>query len=669
MFTPPVDWIENPPEDIETIVGLLEIYADNVNEKSERGETLRKLLKQAKKHYAKTVDEVRENDPQAFFKPSYEQALLLNCWVWGISFPICFAANRIGKTTAFVLNGILWIYPNNPGYQCFKPYQDLYNRTTYLIQRPAIQNSLLAIKDYLQFHPELMGDPYKQPYDTESGNAEKFATLQKLLPTAYQPCYPLPPIQTGGQIWLGAPDNDFHRHIIMPRWRQYLPKPLLKDSDADRTFIISTRSETNPKTTAHEIICKSYESEDTKWSGDAVHGIILTEGFTKAILDEIKNRVTENAFASWDYTPAEARNQGQKVALAYNVYKKKEELPLSTFSFVKFSARHAPDFIIPASKKADMVRMWENKKEGVARLEGDFFSSSGKVLHSLSPDIHLIKGWNVATLQLEFPNGHFYRGFDPGWDHPSVCVWGYLTTTNIWFIYRVYKRRNATIAERCKDIIELSNNDRQKIQRGNNTYWRETHPYPNSEVFNLSACDYHMFKDDEITGLPYANQYSNEGLILTESTHMRPEERATKTNSLLDPNSHPYLAHPLTHKPPGSKIYFLVDQYGVAEMLDQFDNLFWDRYKAGDLRGEPKDKVPIHGDDELDALSYLVCGPYIWTQYQPKPNIPAYSEDQPHPLNYNRNQNFKHLTHNHGLTPQKVATLQNRPQSSIGHFS
>lgn len=664
MFTPPVDWVENPPDDIETIVGLLDIFADHINEKTPRGDTLRSLLKQAKKHYSKTIIAVQENDPQAFFKPSYEQALLLNCWVWGISFPLCFSANRIGKTTAFVLNGILWIYPNNSGWKCFKPYQDLYNQTVYLIERPEI-SSLLAIQDYIKLNPHLMGDPYKQPYDEKSGNKDKFATLQQALPSAYAPCYPFPPIQTGGQIWLGAPDNDFHKHILMPRWRMYLPKPLLKDSEADRSFIITTRSETNPKTTAHELLCKSYESEDTKWSGDAVNGIILTEGFDKSILDEIKNRVTENAFASWDYTPAEARNQGKKVRLAYKVYKKLEELPLTTFTFVKFSARHAPDFIIPAKKKADMIRMWENQPEGVARLDGDFYSSSGLVLSALNKDFHCLPTWDLQILQAEVPNGRFYRAVDPGWDHPTVCVWGYLSPSNVWFIYRIYVKRNTTIAERCKDIIELSNNKREKFQRGNQTFYREVHPYPNSEVFNLTSCDYHMFKTDETTGLSYSNQYTNEGLILTESTHMRPEERATKTNTLLDPNSHPYLHHPITNTAPGAKIYFLTQGYGVAQALEKFDNLFWDRYKAGELRGEPKDKVPIHGDDELDGVSYLVCGPYTHTDYQPKPKKPI---EQQFTEQDNHRRSVEFLTYNHGLTPKKVATLQQRPQSDIARF-
>src|SRR5205814_8270896 len=96
-------------------------------------------------------------------------------------------------------------------------------------------------------------------------------------------------------------------------------------------------------------------------------------------------------FASWDYTPAEPRNTGKKVALAYKVYKHEEELPLRHFVFTKFSVRTTPEHIIPKEKKADLIRMWEGTQEGKARLDGDFFASSGLVLDKLNRDFHCLE--------------------------------------------------------------------------------------------------------------------------------------------------------------------------------------------------------------------------------------------------------------------------------------
>lgn len=616
----PLDWVENPPPDIETQVLILHHHADQIRDRSPLGDTLRFILNEVRRYHARALEIVQENEPLAFWKPSYEQALLLNAWIYGINFPICFSANRIGKTAGLAVNGMLWIFPNNPQWTLFQPYIDFKGRKVRVLPRPPLQN-ILKIQDFYANNPHFQPDPLIQPYDSR-----EIATLQlrddfNLLTS---PAWPRPPIQQGGQIWLGAPDNDFHKRIIMRRWRELLPKnSILKDSEADRMFVVSTASSTNPRTTAHEIVCKSYESQETKWSGDAVQGIILTEGFTQDILDEVKNRVTNEAFMSWDYTPADPRNTGRKVALAYRVYKKEEELPLRSFVYLRFSVRDAPPHIIPQEKKLDLIRMWEKREAGKARLEGDFFSSSGLVLDALNRDFHCLD-WTLDELITRYPNGRFYRGLDPGFDHPTACAWGYLSTNNIWFIYRFYSRRGTTISQRCQDIITASHNRREKVvTRGGQVIWREVHPNPNSEVFVATPADYHTFKTDETTGLNYAEQYFREGLLITESTHMGPEERAIKANNLLDPNGNPHIAHPRTNRAPGARIFFLTREPGVAAALDQFDQLFWDRYRGGELRGEPKDKVPIHGDDELDALCNLVCGPYVWTRHEPRRKEPS----------------------------------------------
>jgi hypothetical protein len=611
------EWVDNPPETPEEIALLLEKEQSHLTEKSKRGEALRLLLRKARSLFDSALISAKKKYPIAFFKPSYEQALLLNCWVWGINFPLCFSANRIGKTVAFVVNALLWIFPNNPQWVMFKPYIDHLGRLVAIIPRPSL-TVILPLQDYLYKNPHLQPFSfYKQPYEQE--NATQFATLQNLF---FKPCYPKPPIDHGGMLWLGAPDHDWHRHTVMRRWKDWLPSSsIIKWNTTDCHFTITTGQ------TAFEIDCKSYDSEATKWSGDAVQGIILTEGFPQDILDEVKQRIVNDGFMSWDYTPAEPRNTGKKVRMAYKVVKGEEPLPLRSFPFMKFSVRTAPEHILPKEKREDMIRMWANREEGRARIDGDFYASSGLVLDKLDRNFHCLD-WSLQDLFSRYPDGRFYRGIDPGFDHPTSCCWGYLSYNNIWFIYRFYSERARTIPERCADIIKLSNNARQSFKRGNQVFWREIHPYPNSEVFTASPTDYHIFKTDENTGLCYANSYMNEGLAVTESTHTGPEERAQQLNRLLDPHAFPYLSHPRTEKPPGAKVFFLINQPGVPQALDRLEELFWDRYKRGDLAGEPKDKVPDHGDDELDALCSLTSSPYVWTTYQPRRIEPLDSEPE-----------------------------------------
>lgn len=616
-------WWENPPTELETALFQLERRAFKLKSQDEEGHALRKLLEFVERVYEETHDQIKKEHPLAFFKPSYEQSLLLNAWIWGIDFPVCFSANRIGKTAAGPINVLLWILPNNPDWQIFQRYTDHLGREVQVLPRPQISD-LKKIRDFIKENPEFLGNPMFSHLDPQ--NSSKFAMLQNF----WKPAYPFPslydPVQNG-TIWLGAPDNDFHREIILKEWKRWTPKQhIAKWSDSELYFHIDTKESVNPTPMKWEIFCKSYESEDTKWSGSAVYGVVLTEGLPPSTLNEIKMRIKEGGFAWWDYTPYEERNVGQKTKLAHDVYTGKEQLPLRSHIFTKFSARNAPEHILPATKLADMVRSYQNKKEGTARLDGDFYSSSPLILSRLDRTFHTVP-WSKEELFSLYPTGQIYRGFDPGYDHPSVCVWALLVPGDIWYIYRYYCERQRTIPERCKDIISLSGNVQQqfKIPGSNQLLFREMHTTRNSEVVVLTAADFHLFKNDEVSGVPYVNNYIREGLILTESTHMRPKDRAMEFDRKLTPNN--FITHPLTKRTPGARVFFLINETGVDQALSRMEALFWERLASGPNKGEAKDEVPTHGDDELDATCYLVSAPYCWTNYQPKPNN-AFLEQQ-----------------------------------------
>lgn len=656
-----MSWWHNPPTSLEDIMELLERRVHMLKSEGEEGQQLRQLLQNARISFQSNLKDVQSEWPIAFFQPSYEQSLMLNAWIWGIDFPICFAANRIGKTVAFVINALLWIYPNDPSWRMFQPYVDEYGQLIRVLPRPPLQN-LRKLQEVFSENPVLYGDPYYPFYDVATlppnarihperdnhnqilaptpehqpnrqsksqANQKRFAMLQKYVKHLYNQAYPSPPLNKSGVLWAGAQTADSFKNTIMKRWRDWLPRPTIEeDSTAKNLFRINTKSDTNPTPTKWEIHGKSYESKATVWASDAVHGIILSEGFTSDILNEVKNRFAEPAFGSWDYTPDEARNVGPRTALAYRVFKGEEELPLFPFIFRKFSVRNAPEHVVPRKKRLDMIRMWGGKPEGQARLEGDFYASSGLILEHLNREIHCLD-WTIEELFQKRPRHQLYRGIDPGLDHPTVCWWALLDHTNTWFFYRCYRKRGATIPQRCKDIIELSKNEQKKwvYGQGPQDYLiQEAHTRPNSEVYAATIADYKMFKTDETTGQNLSLIYARNGLNLIESVHLGPEDRALEANSLLDPNNHKYHPHPVTNVAPSPKIFFLTKGYGVAEALTAFDNLFWDRYRSGDYVGQPKDKVPVHGDDELDALCNIVCGPFRYTGYTPHRNLAASPE-------------------------------------------
>ena len=607
-------WWHDPPTDPEMMMLKLEARFHLLRSASEEGQALRRLLKQLDVAYDRALADARDAVPLAFFKPSYEQALMLNAWVFGVTFPVCFASNRIGKTTAFVLNALLWMFPNDPAWVCFQPYTDHLGRLVRLLPRPR-HRALLPLQKFYLDHPNCAGDPSRSIDDPH--NVPLIETSQRFVPGFFRPAYPAPPISTPTNytIWLGAPDKEWHRSIMMRRWRDWLPpQSIEKWNSTDCAFQVNTRSSTNPHPTLIDVICKSYESRDEKWSGDAVTGIMLSEGFSPEILSEVKNRVAPHAFASWDYTPVEARNIGRKVQLAYRVFKRQEELPLRSYVFTKFRVADAPDHIIPPSKRQDMLRMWANREEGKARIEGDFFSSSRQLLSNLRREHHVLT-WTFAELQLHVPSLRFFRSIDPGYDHPTACAWMALAPNNVWYVYRFLSEKGLTIGERARKIIELSHNAREKVAFGlgpNDYYWQEVHPFPDSEAFVLTVGDYHLFQIDQSTGFGMDRNYAKEGLPLVESVHTGPEARALQLDGRLDPKNYPYHTHPQTGRTPGAGIYFLVNEPGVSQAYDQMESLFWDMLQGGPNKGLSKDTVPLHGDDELDAVCQLTSAPYVY---------------------------------------------------------
>lgn len=610
------------PATLDGCLALLDRHMEFLEEDSRRGEVLRECAARITEFSEDKIEKAKIENPIGFVRVSYEQSLKLNSWVWGINFVCDFDANRCGKTANGVFNAELWILPNDPDWAIFKPYQDKYNRTIHVLQRPDFVRFLI-LQDFLDENPTLRGDPLKGLDDPE--NQEKFAKLQSLLPKCFTPCWPSPSFsQRQNVIWLGAPDADYHKNIIMPEWRKWLPKAIIKkDSDHDKTFqlLVPYQTQFGGKRFAKwDIICKSYQSEDTKWSGAAVRGVILTEGLKKETLNEIRQRFQSEAFASWDYTPYEARNTGSRSALAHKVFQRKEPLPLRYFVFSGFGIDKCPSFILPTKKRDDLIRMWKDRPEGQARIYGKFFSDSPQALSNLDREFHTIE-WTRHQLFAKFPTGLLFRAIDPGYDHPSTCVWGLLAPDNTWFIYRMWSQAGLSIGERCQRIIELSGNRRFQFKYGkrdDDFLWKEDNSFPEAERYVTSIADFHLFKGDEITKQPYVKNYVREGLILRPSITMRPRDRALEVNRLLERSN--FRLHPATLQTPGSRIFFLINEFGVADGLERLENLFWARYLQGENQGMPKDELASHGDDEFDALGYLVLSPFRWSA-QIKPRI------------------------------------------------
>lgn len=591
-------WYQQDPEDIS--LEAANFILSDPTSKEHFPVQFAALLTAIKRKVSDLQKVAQEQNPLAWVQPSFEQSLKLNCWIWGVDYIVDFDANRIGKTANAIFNALLWLFPNDSDWKMFKSHTDHKSRTYKILQRPPI-SALEHIRDVIK-EQRLAPNP-RLPYDAPE-NIDAYNIIATNLNQWLRDKEFLSPNPRSRKIWAGGPDTDWvTKEVLMPEFLKWCPKHYIESTSVYEARIIL---KWKVKDKAHDvtILFKSYDSEDTKWSGGAVDGIILSEGVPKDIFNEVRQRYKYPAFGSWDYTPYEPRNTAGKSALAHSVFKDPTKLPLNPYIFSGFGVYDAPSHILSDAKKSDLITMWKDDPQGDARLKGIFYSSSPVVLKNYDPSIHCLKMSFQELRQKWAPKPLIlFRGIDPGWGHVTSCAWMALAPDNSKYIYKFYARSQRSIEERCEDIITLSENTRIRHPK-HPQLWQEKVTSKDTAI-RITYIDYHTFKTDEITKRPFSYNYINNGLLVRPSITYGPKERATILNGALLPQAH--LPHPETKKPPGSKIYFLINEPGVAEALNKMSNLFWLTFEKGEKRGLTKDTVQDYDDDELDAACYVLC--------------------------------------------------------------
>ncbi len=597
-------WYQEDPDEIS--LEAADIILKDPDARKEFPDQFAALIESVKKKVAALRTAAEEQNRLAWVQPSFEQSLKLNCWIWGIDYIVDFDANRIGKTAGGVLNFLLWTLPNDPDWVMFRPHTDQKNRTYKILRRPPI-SAIRVIKQLLKTHG-FAPDPrlaYDDPYNIEIYNF--VARWLNSLPKDN-----FPPNPKKRMYWAGGPTIDWiTKEVLMPEFKKWTPANVIDTfSTYDHRMVLKWKHERRN----HEvtILFKSYDSDDTVWSGGAVDGIMLSEGVPKDVFNEVRQRYKYPAFGSWDYTPYEPRNTGTKSALAHKVFKDPTLLPLSPYVFSGFGIVDCPSYILGDDKRADLIKNWEGDPQGDARIRGIFYSSSPVVLKNYDPELHALKMSFEELRQKWLPKPLIlFRGVDPGWGHVTACAWMALCPDNSRVIYKFYSRSQRSIEERCEDIILLSGNERVPHEKSPHLFTEKVTKKENK--VNITYIDHHTFKTDEVTKRPFAYNYINNGLVVRPSITFGPKERATLFNGLLLPQAH--LPHPEKLKPPGSKVYFLINEPGVADAMNRMSNLFWLTFEKGEKRGLTKDTVQDYDDDELDAACYVLCPTLIYSSF------------------------------------------------------
>jgi len=524
--------------------------------------------------------------PIASFYPSYNQAQILNAWhpafepdeaPTGYRSVLIFLENRGGKTTAVVIDTLLWMIPNDPAWAMFQPMEDEFGRGTYtVLPRPE--------------------------WATWKATGKMILPWLKGPPKAGRHC----------SIWHGVPDRSHWEQVVGAEYRKWIP-----------SYEIATRGPKNEedwnktemyfKTRwGHIVYGKLYGSDTLAWSGKACWRVNFDEGMDKATLGEALPRVQSEGSLYWAYTPAEARNTGRRTQLAFQCYQGKYPLVGKVKSFTDLGGIDTiPDRIMPAAKKADdKARYAKMGAEGKVRARGGFFTSSPLVFNHFEREFHVLPMDSREAIEKWGGVANFFRGIDEGIAHPAACVWAMLLPTGEWILYRDYKITNRSISERVKDIVEASGNElteTKTIGPDNQVAMRYKERYVR-EKFRATLADWHLWnRKNESLRDSRADDYRKAGMLIRKSTQLGPAARCDNVNDLMR-KDHTRL-HLLTGYAPGTRLYVTRN---CGDVIERMENYLQAQYSSGQNAGEFKGNPDELGDDIPDAFCYALLGGFRW---------------------------------------------------------
>lgn len=602
------EWFRNKQYDIAYQDGVIQSFSKQVQELTKGEENKRlneageEMVEERWENFRKCLAIQQSECPIGFFRPSWEQAQVLNAWSpeyepvlapEGYRSVCMFCGNRIGKTCVSVVNTLLWLMPNNPEWDVFQEYTDE-------TPRKRGEYRVLPRPDWNRWR--------------RTGRLEYDSSQ--------------PPMDAC-ECWHGV-ENDIAWHDkVGKEYLKWAPRDWVARRSDGGTAIFKQERRIESRY-GHSLSGKTFNADVQDWAGKAVRILNLDEGLTKPILMEGLLRIEAGGYFCWPYTPAEARNIGSRSKVAFDTYKGNIELVGKSKFFLDFSMEDAPDYIIPADKKADdIARLSREGDMGRVRMRGGFFQSSPTVFSNFDRELNVlpidgpevlaaIRGETVTRwaeafgknradlLQWAFHKANIIRGMDEGLANPTACVWDAILKTGEHVAFKEWEESGLSVSERCEAMIDRSGNRRVCVNpeeiKERRRWVEEVVPLTGMTIRKTFA-DSKMFKRDALAPSDdWTLQYSRQGLRIVRATSIGPAQRCDKANDML--RGEATRKHLVYADKCGPRAYVTRD---CLKLIERFENYLWQQISTGARMGDFTDKPETRDDHTLDA------GPgYCW---------------------------------------------------------
>lgn len=623
------DWFRQTPYEIARQDSIVQDFHDQIFELTKGDENKRlcdleqEMIDERWNNFEKALRIQQSECPIGFFKPSWEQAQALNAWSPEFEPSVCaegyrsiclFCGNRVGKTCFCVVNTLLWTVPNNPEWDVFQEFED---------ESPKRRGKYRVL-----LRPEW----------------EAWRRSGRML---YPPDEPP---MSACEIWHGVENDIAWSDKVGKEYIKWAPRNWIGRRSDGGTAIFKQERRIESRF-GHSISGKTFNADVQDWAGKAVRILNLDEGLSKNLLMEGLLRIEAGGYFVWPYTPAEARNIGERAKVAFDTYQGKIELVGKAKFFLDFSMEDAPDHIIPPDKKADdIARLSRQGEEGKIRMRGGFFQSSpvvfsnfdrgrnvlpidgGEVLLAIRGEVptrwvEAFGKMRAESLQWAFDRANIVRGMDEGLANPTACVWEAILRTGEYVSFREWEQSGLSYGERCREIIERSGNRLKCLNpeavEERRRYQEEVLPRLGMTVRRTFA-DSKMFKrDPEKPSDDLTDKYRNFGLRLERAGNIGPGARCDYVNDMLRGEAN--RKHLLSADLPGPRMYITRD---CTKLIERCENYLWSQISTGQRSGQFTDKPETTDDHTLDAWAYPAISRMRWANPNPPAGPQGFARDR-----------------------------------------
>lgn len=384
---------------------------------------------------------------------------------------------------------------------------------------------------------------------------------------------------------IGGKSMDHVESVLLKEYRGLLPPSYVRDWFSRSKHNFSMADETRA-------VIRTYDQDLETWKSGQASLIHLDEAPPRNVLDECleRTRTTKGKIiisvaiddADESYLPDACLNPLKYFGTA-------------DFLHFKLGVEDVPTEMYPEEEKSIVYQQYDNTPLAMAVRKGDFAYIGGRWWKNWDPGVHVIPQFKIPE------HWERWRWIDPGIAAPTACIWTALHPKgDALFVYREYYKAGTTIDERCRDIIELSGNHRQR----DGDRWVE---HQSKERYLSSFMDHAEFKQDTITGDGLEQFYFNSGLEVLPWTTLGQEARREVINKWLALDMSKQ--HFSTHEKGAPRIY----------VFDACTNLIWEAnkktVKKSTERGSTLEKKIMNKDDHLlDALESAACELSYWVK-------------------------------------------------------